>query len=281
MTKDLISVIIANYNNEKYLEQCLESVLNQTLKNFEIVVGDDCSTDGSRALLKKYSEKYSNVKIVYNQTNVGVTQNRHNAILASQGEYLTTLDADDYYYDKNKLLNEFNLLKEHRDKLNQEIIAYSNTAIVNEKGEFLNLFYNDDVFPDGNLLKQIYSRKCVIPRDFIFSRSAYDRVGGYDIKIPIYEDYDLDIRLAKELEFYCTMAVGTAYRQNTGGLSQAKMTRHYRWQLYIIKKNKHLLADNIIYQEFRNKLYKAYTLNYINKYKITAGIYRFVKKYII
>jgi len=281
MINNMVSVIIANFNNERYLTQCLDSVINQTYKNIEVVVADDCSTDASRDLLKKYTEKYSNIKVVYNQINVGVTQNRINAIQASRGEFITTLDADDYYIDQDKLYNEMSLIGKHRNTYNHEIIAYSNTALVSESGETLDLFYKKDIYPEGKILEGIYSRAVIIPRDFIMSRAVYDRIGGYDMKIPIYEDYDLDIRLAYELEFYCTGSMGTAYRQNIVGLSSAKMKKHYKWQLYIIKKNRKLLTDDLIYRSFRNKLYKALTLCYVRKYKITAGMYRFVRKNII
>ena len=123
--------MILNKANAKYLEDCLESIITQTHKNIEIVVVDDCSTDNSRDILNKYSEKYSFIKLIFNETNQGVGRNRDIGIRASKGNFITTLDSDDYYIDENKLKKELDLILKYKNEKNQDVIAFSNIVLVN------------------------------------------------------------------------------------------------------------------------------------------------------
>lgn len=91
-----ISVIIPVYNREKYIGECLNSVLSQTLKEIEIICVDDGSTDGTYDLLKNYSEKYNNV-IVLHQENQGSGPARNKGIEYARGKYICFMDSDDYY----------------------------------------------------------------------------------------------------------------------------------------------------------------------------------------
>lgn len=91
----LISVIIPVYNVEKYLPICIESVINQTYKNFEVIFIDDGSTDSSGALCDKYAEKDSRVRVIHKE-NAGVSAARNDGIEISTGELIYFLDADDW-----------------------------------------------------------------------------------------------------------------------------------------------------------------------------------------
>ena len=90
-----ISVIVPVYNVEKYLDKCLESLLNQHYSDMEIVVVDDKSTDGSLNIAKKY-EKYTNVKVIAKEKNSGLSDTRNVGIKESCGQYIMFLDSDDY-----------------------------------------------------------------------------------------------------------------------------------------------------------------------------------------
>lgn len=90
-----VSVIIPVYNVEKYLEECLDSVCNQTLANIEIICVNDGSTDGSVDILNAYAEKDDRIKII-SQSNQGLGASRNNGLKASSGKYILFLDSDDY-----------------------------------------------------------------------------------------------------------------------------------------------------------------------------------------
>ena len=91
-----VSFIIASYNCCQYLEQCLNSIEEQTYNGeIEIIICDDCSTDGTIELLKKYSEQ-GRIVLLQNTKNSGAAQSRNNCIAKARHEYLAILDADDY-----------------------------------------------------------------------------------------------------------------------------------------------------------------------------------------
>lgn len=104
----LISVIIPVYNVSKHLGKCLDTVLNQTFKDFEIIAIDDNSTDNSYEILKEYSKKDSRIIIFKNPHNIGAARTRNIGIQLARGKYLTILDSDDFFeYDfLEKMFNE-------------------------------------------------------------------------------------------------------------------------------------------------------------------------------
>ena len=94
--KDLISVIIPVYNGENDIKKCIDSVINQTYKNLEIIIINDGSTDNTFKILKEYKNKYGDKLVVIDQKNKGQAIARNNGIKKSTGKYITFLDADDY-----------------------------------------------------------------------------------------------------------------------------------------------------------------------------------------
>lgn len=91
-----ISILIPVYNVEKYLEKCLQSVINQTEKDIEIICVDDVSTDGSLEILKRYQSVDARIKVICHTENQGICKTRKDAVLVAEGEYIMFLDSDDY-----------------------------------------------------------------------------------------------------------------------------------------------------------------------------------------
>ena len=95
LSKYDISIIIPCYNQENNIDNCLESAVNQTLKNIEIIVVNDCSTDNTLEILKKWQKKNSNIKIIDKKVNEGTSNARKDGVLSSLGKYVMFLDSDD------------------------------------------------------------------------------------------------------------------------------------------------------------------------------------------
>lgn len=96
LTSPLLSVIVPFYNSEKYFSECLKSVINQTLKNIEIILIDDCSTDGSAEIAQKYANKDKRIKILKHNKNKGQGEARNTGLEIAKGKYIGFLDSDDY-----------------------------------------------------------------------------------------------------------------------------------------------------------------------------------------
>ena len=93
--KELVSIIIPIYNVEKYLTKCIESVINQTYKNLEIILVNDGSTDNSKEIIDKYSLIDSRIKVI-NKKNGGLSEARNAGIEIAKGDYIGFLDSDDW-----------------------------------------------------------------------------------------------------------------------------------------------------------------------------------------
>jgi glycosyltransferase involved in cell wall biosynthesis len=92
-----ITVILPIYNAEKYLKQCLDSIVNQSLKGIEIIAVNDCSSDNSSRILSEYIKKHRSLKIINNSKNSGAGYSRNIAIKCAKGKYITFIDSDDWF----------------------------------------------------------------------------------------------------------------------------------------------------------------------------------------
>lgn len=239
MKKKLISVVIPNYNKEKYIKKCLDSVLAQSYSNIEIIIVDDCSSDSSPEIIKEYQKKYENIITVFLKKNGGVSHARNTGIEKANGEYITMIDSDDYYYNPRKLENEISLL----NQFNGKGIAYSYRKIVNEEDQLIDL--NNDYqekYISGNIFYQLMTDKdafAFVQRDYVLPKEYIVKVGGYLENESYYEDYDLLLRLAMYYPMYYTNEDGTAYRLVNTGLSKTQSkndARQFRIPQQIKKK---------------------------------------------
>jgi glycosyltransferase involved in cell wall biosynthesis len=91
-----ISVIVPVYNVEKYLPQCLDSILASTFKDIEVIIVDDCGPDNSRAICDEYAAKDKRIKVISNPHNMGLSAARNNGLEHARGKYISFIDSDDY-----------------------------------------------------------------------------------------------------------------------------------------------------------------------------------------
>lgn len=105
------------FNHERYISHAIESILSQkTRYRFELLIGDDCSTDGTRRIIRDYSERYPDIiRVFYNDVNVGITRNSYSLDVASNGKYIAACDGDDYWCDDNRIENDINFLECHQE----------------------------------------------------------------------------------------------------------------------------------------------------------------------
>ena len=197
MDKELISIIIPIYNCEEYIGRCIESVLNQTYKNFEIICIDDGSTDSSLNIISTYVNKADSKRIIVKSIkNSGPSVARNEGIKIANGNYITFVDSDDMLNEKYLEIL-YNIAKIKNVK-----IVRCNYKIFNKKGEFKNSEYNssDKLFEknsffeyemfesmiwntvwgeliDSELVRQIkFDENKRIGEDLFFNINAYEQV---------------------------------------------------------------------------------------------------------
>jgi glycosyltransferase involved in cell wall biosynthesis len=176
---DLITVVVPNYNNDSYIVQCIESIQNQTYTDLDIVVIDDKSTDKSIEIINKLAASDERVRPIFNEANIGIAANRHKGIINAYGKYITTLDADDYLYNRSKIEREYEIMNETRQN---NVLVFSNFLLVDRSGALLK-HQDEKPIKEGDLLSCILSRSCKIPRDYMFTKEQYTASGGLNKKL--------------------------------------------------------------------------------------------------
>ena len=111
--KDLVSIIIPVYNAEKFIEDTIKTVQNQTYENWELILVNDCSTDKSAKIIRQYAKEDKRIKLINNKINSKAAISRNNGILKAEGKYLCFLDADDLW-DKNKIKKQVKFMKKNK-----------------------------------------------------------------------------------------------------------------------------------------------------------------------
>jgi len=115
--KPLVSAKMITYNHAPYIAQAIEGVLQQeTNFPFELVIGEDCSTDGTREIVFDYQKKYPDViRVITSEKNVGVHKNSMRTFKVCRGKYIALCEGDDYWTDPNKLQMQVDFLESHKD----------------------------------------------------------------------------------------------------------------------------------------------------------------------
>lgn len=145
-----VSVIVPVYNTEKYLAKCLDSLVNQTLKEIEIILVNDGSKDGSQIIINSYAEKDHRIK-PFEKPNGGLSDARNFGIEKAEGEYMAFVDSDDYI-DVNMFEKMYDLAKKHSAE-----IALCDLEKVNEKGESFRKLPQSPQLPEKIVLKDDFS----------------------------------------------------------------------------------------------------------------------------
>lgn len=227
-----VSVIVPNYNNEKYISQCLDSILAQTYPIKEIVVYDDCSSDDSKMILDSYANKDPRFKVIYGEKNAGVSAARDTAIQNTTSDYICMLDSDDFFYTNDKIETEMNTIEKIYRDTGKKVISFSQTVDVNEMGDCMNRVSPVDL--SGNerfkIVTRLYSN--YMPRDYCFPKELYIQCGGYTKGLSLFEDWELNLKFLGFTKFVYSGGYGTAYRHKAGGLSSV----NYKKQLVTKKK---------------------------------------------
>lgn len=111
-----LSVFVVTYNQEKYIAQCLDSILMQKVDfDYEIVIGEDHGTDGTRAICEEYADKHPKIRLLPLIDNIGVVKNWIRTIGSCQGDFIALCEGDDYWTNENKLQEEYNYLLNNQD----------------------------------------------------------------------------------------------------------------------------------------------------------------------
>lgn len=217
----LVSIITPAYNVEKYIEQTINSVLNQTYKNWEMIIIEDCSKDNTFRLIQNLSKRDTRIKIYQNKRNSGVSFTRNRAIDIAQGKYIAFLDSDDLW-DKEKLEKQIQFMEK-----NHILLSYSSYRKINSDGSIR-----------GNInvpLKLDYDellKNCLI--GFLTGVYNQEELGKHYFKNIKAEDYIYWLEMIKSIDFaYGIKESLASYRvlENSRSSNKIDIVKHH-WKIY-------------------------------------------------
>lgn len=189
MTNPKISVIMSVYNGEKYLREAIESILNQTFTDFEFIIVNDGSTDGSLEIIQSYDDK--RIKIINNEKNIGLTKSLNKALKVARGEYIARQDADDV-----SLPNRFEKQIKYLEKHPEVALLGTSVYLIDEKGKIIG--------KRMALAKPTFKELCKGNRfshgSVMFEKAVITELGGYNELLRYVQDYELWLRIAKSYE---------------------------------------------------------------------------------
>ena len=211
-----ISVLMPVYNTERYVAEAVESILAQTFGDFEFIIIDDGSTDGSRAILERYAKQDDRIRLI-SRPNIGIVGARNEALGLARGELIAVMDSDDV-----ALPERFEVQVAYFREHPEVVCLGSMVQLIDEAGRFL---FEENRPTDQEAIQEVALRgHCPLDHcSMMMRREAVLAVNGYDPELFLAEDLDLVLRLSE--------------RGKVVNLPQ--VLQKYRWHNQSISVNKH------------------------------------------
>lgn len=174
----LISIALCTYNGDVYLSSQLDSILNQTYRNTEIIIVDDCSTDETSGILSRYANYDPRIKVYKNQTNIGYNKNFEKAISLTTGKFIALCDQDDVW-SHNKVTELYNAI-------GNNWVVFSNSQLINIDGNLLdsillkNFEFKSQNFANLLLNNYVTGHTCLLKREALIYVLPFPDEGFYD-----------------------------------------------------------------------------------------------------
>lgn len=259
MKKSFVSVIVPTYNRADLISKTIESILNQTYKNFELIIVDDGSTDNTEEVIRKFKD--SRIKYTKTDHSGGIPARPRNiGIKKAKGEYIAFLDSDDMWLPE-KLEKQIKVFQASNE------IAMLYTRFRTIEGEIISnrIFPENGMYKSENIFKSIYLRNLIACSSVMVKRNVLDQVGLFntDPNLIAIEDADLWLRIALKYNIKCTDDLPLLiYRIHSQSISQGFKERTKR---------------SIILR----KRYKKYAGNYLFCIAVLLKILRIIKQYLM
>jgi glycosyltransferase involved in cell wall biosynthesis len=280
----LVTIICLCYNHEQFVIESLNSILNQSYQNIELIIADDYSTDDSKNTIQSWLKNYPEIKFISNETNLGNTKTFNKALQFAKGNYIIDLAADDILIPDcvEKQINTF--LNSEQKKLG---IVYGNAELISENNTHIRYYYEVNTEKkvlkspaSGDIYLAMLSQSSMICSvSSMVKREVLEQLNGYNENLA-YEDLDLWIRTSRNynFEFIDSILIQKRELENSLGSQFYKKnnsrTRKINHSTYLIikktislnktKKENKALLKRLHYE--MDKAYKTYDILLFIKY---------------
>jgi glycosyltransferase involved in cell wall biosynthesis len=211
----LVSIVLPTYNGSKYLREAIESCLGQTYQAWELILVDDCSSDETPDIIAEYCRRDRRVRSIRHEVNKKLPQALNTGHAAARGDYLTWT-SDDNRYRPAAIEEMTRFLQEHP----AVGVVYADCVLIDDTGRYMRDF---PALPASRLAYVDALGAC-----FLYRRSVYETLGGYDVELFLAEDYEYWLRAYREFELAPLHKVLYEYRWHTGSLTKSANRRAIR-----------------------------------------------------
>ncbi len=286
-----VSVKMVTFNHEPFIGQALDGVLMQKVNfPYEIVVGEDCSTDRTRKILLEYQRRHPDkICLLLNEKNMGRRYNARHTLFSCRGDYIAILDGDDYWTDENKLQKQIDFLDNHPDCT----ICFHNAKKVFENGNKSRI-YHKEPFKEILILEDIIEQNIMPSCSMVFRNRIFNAFPKIFDSVP-FGDWPMQVLCAEKGNIGYIHEVMGVHRFHSGGVwtaggvhSSDLIIRQRQWLILFFK-----ALDVYLQHQYHHKIMNQIALNHnviksarIGKMKEKLKvvfpslyrIYRFLKK---
>lgn len=220
-----ISVLIPAYNAEKYITEAVESILDQSFKDFELIIIDDCSKDGTWKIIQELTLKDNRIKAIKNEKNLGISGTRNKLISLSKAKYIAWQDADDISLPY-RLEKQYNYME-----INTDVGICGGYLAYFEANKELGIRKYPTT--DQELRKLIFRQSPVAQPSAIIRMECFDSVGLFPMASPVAEDLAMSFQIGTKYKFANLPEVLIRYRQVGDGATFSKLRIMEAYTLFL------------------------------------------------
>lgn len=208
--KPLVTVFIPVYNVELYIRECLNSIVNQTYANIEILIIDDGSTDRSVEIIKEFKDE--RIRLLYNGSNKGLPYTRNRGILEAKGKYLALMDSDDISL-KNRINKQVDFLEKNNDidVVSSNILTFP-CGLLKNIVRYIRCIFNKSISEEEVKISLLFSNIISNPASMIRMETIKNLGLSYNDKCFVAQDYDFWSKLSKNNKIYILKDTLLKYR---------------------------------------------------------------------
>ena len=227
-----VTILLATWNRAKMLPRAIESLQSQSFKDWELVIADDGSTDGTPEVVEEWQRREKRIAYVRNRENQGISKNYNTVFRVARGEYIAMIDDDDPWCDNEKLAKQIKFLEEHRDYVG----CGGGVIVVDEHGKEKYRYLKPET--DKAIRAKMLFSNPMANSTTLFRKSAGEKVGWYDETTRYSGDRDFWLKAGLVGKLYNFPEYFSYYTMTGGNTSISKIRPHLKASLMVMKRYK-------------------------------------------
>lgn len=242
----MVSIILPTYNGEKYIRESIQSIIDQTYQDWELIVIDDCSTDNTNRIVAEFESKDERIKLYKNKKNLRLPASLNRGFELSKGDFLTWT-SDDNLYNPNAI-----------EKLVEALSSDEKYGLVFSRMEFIDADGGtNNLSMDVKDENEIYYHN-IVGASFMYTRKVYECIGDYNVQKFLMEDYDYWLRVANSFSIKYLNEILYKYRLHQGSLTETRNRQMLEEKIKLLKEQLKLPGlDKEIYRLINKELAEA------------------------